>query len=484
MKKGIPSASEESGSNNHDNVTEWNGCSVRSVQLGLPHDFITRIHSMKKAIWIGAILILAGASAWYILRGGESEGRSYRFVNVERGSLESVVSSTGRLEAVTTVQVGTQVSGIINKIYVDFNDDVRKGQVIAQLDTSLLASAVEDANAAIARNQAQLNQAQLEYERTQRLFENQVVTEVEHNAAKFAYEVAAANLKSAEVSLQRAKQNLAYATIYAPMSGKVIERNVDVGQTVAASLSAPQLFLIANDLSKMQILASVDESDIGSIKEGMVARFTVQAYPDDEFTGTVRQVRLQSSSQENVVNYTVVVDVENEDGRLLPGMTATVDFLIETAEDVLMIPNAALRFRPTQAMVAEFRDRMIALRESQQDSSSVGSRSQDGDEGSAGSFRQRQGGGGFAGGAGFGGQNGERGGRDDVAALWYLDEEGDLMMMRARTGITDGQSTQVVGRRLTEGMQIIAGVTETSSSSEDSNPFQQQQSGGFRRPGF
>ncbi|NND73313.1 MAG: efflux RND transporter periplasmic adaptor subunit [Rhodothermales bacterium] len=431
---------------------------------------------MKKAIWIGAILLLGGASAWYFLSDGESETRSFRFVTVERGNLESVVSSTGTLEAVTTVQVGTQVSGIINKIYVDFNDNVRKGQIIAQLDTSLLSSAVEDAQATIARNEAQLNQAQLEFERTERLFANQVVTEIEHNAAKYTYEVAVANLKSAEINMKRAQQNLEYATIYAPMAGKVIERNVDVGQTVAASLSAPQLFLIANDLSKMQILASVDESDIGAIKEGMAGRFTVQAYPDEEFMGTVRQVRLQSTSTENVVNYTVVVDVTNDDGRLLPGMTATVDFLIETVDDVLMIQNAALRFRPTQDMITEFRDRMTAMREATSDSTSTG-----GQRATARDTAGQSGNGQGVPGA-FTGEAGVQARQADVTTFWYLDEDGQLNMARARTGITDGQSTQITGRRLEEGMQIIAGVTEVSSSSEDTNPFQQQQqSGGFRR---
>ena len=434
---------------------------------------------MKKLIWLIVALMVTGATVWFFARNGETATRSYRFVTLEEGDLESVVSSTGTLDAVTTVQVGTQVSGIINKIYVDFNDDVKKGQLIAQLDTALLSNAVEEAQASIARNEAQLNQATLEYERTQRLFENQVVTEIEHNAAKYNYDVAVSNLKSAQVNLKRSQQNLDYATIYAPISGKVIERNVDVGQTVAASLSAPQLFLIANDLSKMQILASVDESDIGLIKEGMDARFTVQAYPDETFMGAVRQVRLQSSIQENVVNYTVVIDVANTDGRLLPGMTATVDFLIDTVVDVLKLSNAALRFSPTDDMMLEFRERMQARMAARQDSTGGAAA---GDAAGQTGFRRGQGGAGS-----FGGGDGTSRNREDSVSLWYLDENGALNMSRARLGITDGQMTQVTGRGLEAGMQIIAGVTAGTStaSTESTNPFQtQQQSGGFRRPGF
>ncbi|WP_456424617.1 efflux RND transporter periplasmic adaptor subunit [Rhodocaloribacter sp.] len=416
---------------------------------------------MKKLIPLLLVVVLGGAGWWYVARNGEEEQSPYRFVTLERGDLESVVSSTGNLEAVVTVQVGTQVSGIVYKIYADFNDRVRKGQVIALIDTTLLVSAVRDAQANLERNQAQLGFARQEFERIRDLFEKDFSTEVEYNTAKYNYDVARATTQSAQVNLERARRNLEYATIRAPISGVVIERNVDVGQTVAASFSAPQLFLIANDLSQMQILASVDESDIGLIKEGQEARFTVQAYDDRTFTGTVRQVRLQSQMQENVVNYTVVVDVDNRDGLLLPGMTATVDFIIEQASDVLKVPNAALRFRPTEAMMAAFRERMAQRRANAPDS-----------------VRSR-----FAGrrpsGGGFSGAGGRR--PSNVAMLWYLDDEGNVTAARVRTGITDGQMTEVRGRNLEPGMQVIAGVTRTGSSAGTANPFQSNTT--RRRPG-
>jgi len=284
---------------------------------------------MKKIIALVLVVVLTGAGWWIYNQNGEEVANPYRFVTAEEGNLEAVVSSTGTLEAVTTVQVGTQVSGIVSDIYVDFNDHVRRGQIIARIDTTLLVSAVRDAQANLERNQAQLDQASREYKRINDLYVKQFSTDVDYNLAKYNLDVALASTKSAVNNLERARRNLDYATIRAPISGVVIERNVDVGQTVAASFSAPQLFLIARDLSQMQILASVDESDIGRIEEGQEARFTVQAFDERSFMGRVRQVRLQSTIQENVVNYTVVVDVDNADGSLLPGMTATVELSLK-----------------------------------------------------------------------------------------------------------------------------------------------------------
>ncbi len=436
---------------------------------------------MKKVGLIVVALLIAGAAYWNYGRSSSAGGTSYRFATVERGDLESVVSSTGSLGAVKTVQVGTQVSGIVDKIFVDFNDKVRRGQLIALIDTTLLVSAVKDAEANLERNLAQQSQAEREFDRVSGLFEKKFVAETEFNDAKYSLDIAKASVKSAEISLERAKQNLGFSRIYAPMSGTVVERNVEVGQTVAASFSAPQLFLIANDLAKMQILASVDESDIGQIQEGQTVRFLVQAYPDDEFVGVVRQVRLQSASQENVVNYTVVVDVDNTDGRLLPGMTATVDFLIETETDVLKIANSALRFQPTEAMVNEFRAAMEARRNALPDSVRQQRQAGQGGQGQGGGGGASAGRQGGSGPAGWG--SGRTGGRgSDMSMLWYLDEEGAISVARVRTGITDGQFTQITGRQIEEGMDIITGVSSTGSTGSTANPFQQQQSG-RRRPG-
>ena len=416
---------------------------------------------------IVTVIVIAGALLWYFNRGSAEPVSPYRFVTLEEGDLESVVASTGALDAVTTVQVGTQVSGIIASIYVDFNDRVYEGQVIARIDTTLLWSAVRDAESNLERNQAQLRQARRELERLQPLYEQQFVTEIDYSRAQYDLDIAEATTKSAEISLDRARQNLSYATIIAPISGTVIERNVDVGQTVAASFSAPQLFLIADDLSRMEILASVDESDIGQIQEGQFARFTVQAYPDEMFTGMVRQARLQSTVEENVVNYTVVVDVENPDGRLLPGMTATVDFVIESATNVLKLPNAALRFRATPRMFETIRARREAAGgDRPDDSANPGN----GNRPSNGSTWSGNGTGGFGGGA------------NNFTMIWSLDENNELMVVPAQIGITNGQMTEVSSSRLQPGLQVIAGVTQQEDE-DSNNPFQRAQQR-FRPGGF
>ncbi len=274
---------------------------------------------------------------------------AYRTAAVQRGNIESTVAATGTLGAVTTVHVGTQVSGQISAIYVDVNSKVKKGQLIARIDPTLQQQSVEDAQVGVSRAQATMTQTRLEYDRNKLLHDQKIVTDPEFNTAQLNYQLAKANATSAQIALDKARQNLSYTSIYAPIDGIVVARYMDVGQTAAASLSAPPLFVIAKDLSQMQILATVDESDIGQIKDEQTVSFTVQAYPGPTFTGAVRQVCINSTTVNNVVNYTAVVAVGNPDGKLVPGMTATVKFLIGSARDALSVPNAALRFKPAIA---------------------------------------------------------------------------------------------------------------------------------------
>jgi len=440
---------------------------------------------------VGAIVVAAGALGLWIYRNAEAhEAPSYRFATVTRGNLESTVSATGQLNAVTTVQVGTQVSGQVSQILVDFNDRVKKGQLLARIDPTLAQQAVLDAEAGVVRAQADLDRSKAEYDRNKTLYDQKVLTATEFTTAQYNYTVAQASVKSAQVALDRAKQNLAYTQIYAPIDGVVVQRNVDVGQTVAASLSAPQLFLIANDLSQMQILANVDESDIGSIHEGQDVRFTVQAYPNQSFNGKVRQVRLQSTTTENVVNYTVVVTVDNPKGTLLPGMTATVSFLTGTAENALIVPNAALRFRATPEMMAAAgvtnatgapRTAAESLAFAARRDSIRKARAAAG--GNAGGGQVGGGPGGQANGVAAGATRSRTpGARGGFAQLWYVGANGQPAMMRVRTGLSDGQNTQVIGQDLKEGMQVIIGTnastTAASPPSTTTSPFQQQ-----RRPG-
>ena len=453
----------------------------------------------KTRFAVGAVVVAVAAGGLWIYRNAEAhEPPAYRFATVTRGNLESTVSATGALSAVTTVQVGTQVSGQVSQIYVDFNDRVKKGQLLARIDPTLQQQAVLDAQAGLIRAQADLERSKAEYDRNKTLYDQKVLTATEFNTAQYNYTVAQASVKSAQVALDRARKNLSYTEIHAPIDGVVVERNVDVGQTVAASLSAPQLFLIANNLSQMQILASVDESDIGLIHEGQDVRFTVQAYTNQTFTGKVRQVRLQSVTTENVVNYTVVVSVENPKGTLLPGMTATVEFLTGSAENALMVPNAALRFRPTAEMMdaagvsatgnaprtaadsVAFAARRDSLRKARAATGGTGG-GQAGGTGAAGGAAA----GGAPNGAGAAGtarRSSSGGSRPGAAQLWYVDASGKAAVMRVRTGLSDGQNTQVMGQDVKEGMQVIIGTAVASATSATTSPFQQQQRrgpGGF-----
>ena len=426
----------------------------------------------RSRIAAAAAVVVLGTTGVMLYRNASATERpAYRFATVERGSLQSTVSATGSLSAVTTVQVGTQVSGQISAIHVDFNDKVRKGQLLARIDPTLQQQAVADAQAGVERAQSQLNLTKQEFDRQKTLFDAKVITATEFASTQSNYEVAKANMKSAQISLDKARQNLAYTSIYAPIDGVIVERTVDVGQTVAASLSAPELFLIANDLSQMQILAKVDESDIGAIQVGQPVRFTVQAYPNRTFTGAVKQVRLQSSTQDNVVNYTAVISVENKDGKLLPGMTATVEFLTGSASNVLLVPNAALRYRPVTAAGAAVGTTTGArLR----DSTRLGARA-----GTPGAPNA----------TGAAARSATGGMRASIGTLWYLDTQGKLQSARVRTGLTDGQKTEVQPRDSTSvkvGMQVIVGATTgtaAATSTSTSSPFQPAGGAARRGPG-
>jgi HlyD family secretion protein len=424
-----------------------------------------------------------GGVLWFQARADAGTTPTYRLGKVERGSVKSTVSATGILGAVRTVEVGTQVSGQISALNVDYNSHVKKGQLIARIDPILQEQAVADAQAGLARSEAVVTQTQLEYDRSKKLHDQQIATDAEFNVAQSNYAQARASLTSARINLQRAKQNLSYTNIYSPIDGVVVERAMDVGQTVAASLSAPKLFIIANDLSRMQILASVDESDIGKIVAGQPVSFTVQSFPDRQFTGTVEQVRLNSTTLNNVVSYTAVVSVANEDGKLLPGMTASVKLVTASADDVLTVPSSALRFTPPEGAKTNAPTRPARAAG---DSGAAPSATAGGPP--AGGFQ----GGGFPGGPG--GNNAPRRPRPagsqpgSTATLWTVDVEGVLTPHRVRLGISDGQKTQITSRDLQQGASIVIGATQpgastTATSTTTANPLQPQAANRGRGPG-
>ncbi len=429
---------------------------------------------MRKLI-VAAIGLLVVVGAVLIYRAyGARESVQYRFATVERGDIEQVVTATGSLSSVHTVEVGTQVSGIISELDADFNERVEKGQLLARLDDTVLKIAVRESGAQLAKAKSDLAQAQRQYDRNLKLQAEGVVAQGDLDQASNALDSARAAVQAAQDGLARAQRNLSYATVYSPISGSVVQRYVDVGQTVAASLSAPSLFQIA-DLSQMQILADVDESDIHQVEPGQSVSFTVQAYSDERFTGKVRQVRLQSKVQENVVTYTAVIDVDPADKPILPGMTATCEFLVAKAENVFVVPNTALRFRPTAEMLAALRTRSEAA---------AGERPREaGATSAAPSAGARPVAGAAGGSTGAGsGANGRSAGRALPPALWTLDEKGEPRRIRVEEGLTDGQRTQVSGEGLSAGMQVIIGVI-SGGSAAGTNPFQPQGSAGPRRPG-
>src|SRR6185369_15268206 len=305
-------------------------------------------HKQRRWLLTAIVLVVASLVGLFFLRRGKDDGgERYRTEVVDKGTVSQTVSATGALSAVTTVQVGSQVSGIISKLYVDFNSTVKKGQLLAELDPTPFQQTVEQRQADVAKSRVQVANQKITYGRQTKLMASGLIAQSDLDAAKAAYDAAAADLDLSLASLRQAQTNLGYTKIFSPIDGEVVARSYDIGQTVAASFQAPTLFIIAKDLTKMQVQADVDQSDIGQIKVDEVARFSVDAYPEQEFRGRIAQVRLNATVNQNVITYPVMIEVPNPDGKLRPSMTANVTIEVARVQDVLRVPNAALRFRPT-----------------------------------------------------------------------------------------------------------------------------------------
>lgn len=372
-----------------------------------------------------AVATIGGAAWWWRSRAGD-DAWAWRTATVERTDVRKVVSATGTLTADPQVEVGTQVSGIVAEILVDFNDEVKAGQVLARIDTSLLEADVASATARLAEARAARERLGLELQRMEALHARKAVSDQEIEAARADHAVAVAQARSAQVALDRARRNLGYATIQAPIDGTVVRRDVEPGQTVNAGFSAPTLFQLAGDLSRMLILVDVDESDIGQIRPEQAVDFTVQAYPERTFHGAVRQVRLASKREESVVTYTAVVDVPNEDRTLFPGMTATVEFIVAEAKGALCVANGALRFRPDDALPVA-------------------------------------------------------GERPKGPALWTL-EAGTLRALPVETGLRGADCTEVSGDGVAEGLDVVVGV-DREAAGGGTSPFEQKKADPRRPPG-
>lgn len=412
------------------------------------------MHRNKKIMLGGLVLALVAGTAWGIqVRKGPAI--DYSTVPVERGDILSKVTATGTLSALVTVQVGSQVSGRLQQIMVDFNSPVKKGQVLAKLDPQLFQATLEQARARylaakseLARSQVEASLSKRQLERTKLLAERRLIATADLDSARASYEVSQAqvlaqqaNLAQARASLQQAEVNLGYTTIVSPINGVVIARNVDVGQTVAASLQAPTLFLIAQDLRKIQVVSSVAEADISKLSPNMEAEFTVDAYPTETFKGKVRQIRNSPQTTQNVVTYDALINVDNPDLKLKPGMTANVTFVCDRRDDALRVPNAALRFRPSfdgeKRLRGENRDTR-ANRENRDNKANKANKERRKD-----------------------GKEGKRGPR-----VWVL-KDGKPRPVRLETGLSDGSFTEVVNG-IEEGTEIIVDSGEKNQKSQKS----------------
>ena len=306
----------------------------------------------NKKLWIAVGVVAVAVIAYFLLSGGEKEEKvAFETAKVEQGNIQTTITATGTIEPVTSVTVGTQVSGIVSKLYVDYNSVVKKGQVIAELDKTNLISELNMARANLTSAQSSATYELSNYNRYKTLYDKGLVSANEYESALLSYQKAKEQVNTARESVQKAQTNLGYATITSPIDGVVLSKSVEEGQTVAASFNTPELFTIAQDLTDMRVIADIDEADIGGVKEGQRVSFTVDAFPDDKFEGEVTQVRQQATTESNVVTYEVVISARNNDLKLKPGLTANVTIFTLEKNGVLVAPAKALRFMPNEAFL-------------------------------------------------------------------------------------------------------------------------------------
>lgn len=373
----------------------------------------------KKALVIAAVAAIAALAVWLLSGGKKEEKITFDTAAVAPANIMNSITATGTIEPVTSVTVGTQVSGIVSKLFVDYNSVVKKGQVIAELDKTNLMSQLNTAKTQLATAQSQLNYQTANYKRYKTLFEKGLVAADDFDNAKLSYTQAKEQVVSAKEEVQRAQTNLGYATITSPIDGVVLSKSVEEGQTVAASFSTPELFTIAQDLTNMQVVADVDEADIGDVKEGERVTFTVDAYPDDTFEGEVKQVRQEATTTNNVVTYEVVISAPNADLKLKPGLTANVTIYTAERKGVLSVPSKALRFTPQKETVGKMKIVDVANTKNK---------------------------------------------------VWTI-EGNSIVAHKVNIGMTDGTNTQIVGG-IAEGTKVITGLNVTGG--EEKMPMEAQ----------
>jgi len=423
----------------------------------------------KLMIWVTAaavVVILFLVLFFFFFE--KTNGITYKTEKVKKGNIEAIVSTTGTVNPKTIVEVGSQVSGKILKLHVDFNSQVTQGQILAEIDSSQILTRIrqneanfESSKASLEKSKVNMNNIKKKFERALKLFEKELISfeekesiEAQYLSSKADVQASEARLLQSQSQLESSKVDLDYTIIKSPIEGIVILRNINVGQTVAASFQAPVLFKIANNLNKMQVECSIDEADIGRIKEGQEVRFTVDAYPDDKFSGTVLQVRYSPEVIQNVVTYTTIVETENPRLKLRPGMTATVSIVSGKATDVIMVSNAALRFTPQlsqeemKEIFEKMRAEMIARRGANPNNRQGGSNRTGGFMGQRPSGQ---------------GSNSSR--RRQPTRVWIMDEKGQIKMINIRTGVTDDSWTEVKRGEVKEGQVMLTGIKSGKASS-------------------
>lgn len=439
--------------------------------------------NIKKVIRYSVIILLIAAAIFAYTRWQKGKNKpEWRTDQASTGSIREVVTATGSLNPFILVEVGTEVSGKIERVYKDFNDQVRKGEILAKLDTEILQTNLEATRSDLAKAQTSVAEAKYKYELAAELFSKNMASEYETKVSKFAYDQALQQLKSTQISTQRAEKNLANATITSPIDGVIVSRNVETGQTVAASLNAPVLFKIANNLDQMQITAEVDEADIGKIHTSLPVEFNVDAYPNENFEGSVKQVRLNPTNNENVVSYSVIIDADNPEHKLLPGMTTNVTIVIQAKEEVTRLPETATRFRPSKEIWTQMglkwsddllssgrkpkpgaagmkppaamasADPKAAVKPGSGRPDSLKARPGRGDR-SAMTKGQKPGG---AGGQFIGSSTGAPR-RRGFAMVWVLGKDGQPTPLPIQTGISDGAFVEVV-EGLAPGTTVLTGI--------------------------
>lgn len=428
----------------------------------------------RKKIIIGTVILLVAVIVLWILLSKENKTvLSLSTIVIKRGNVVNTVTATGTVEPIDQIDVGTQVSGVIKKIYVDFNDVVKKGQLLAELDRSTLKAQLLQSQASLFSAENELKYREQNFNRTRKLFETQLVSETDYEQAEYQYNNAKTNVDQLRSKLEQTEVNLSYATIYSPIDGVILNRNVEEGQTVAASFSTPTLFSIAKDLTKMQVEADVDQADIGQVKVGQNVNFMVDAYPEDTFPGKVTQIRLQPTITSNVVTYTVIIEAPNNDLKLMPGLTANIEIVIKEANNVLLATPKALQFEPTEEFLAEypietppdFNDKNIDRKKMDRPGGSI-------PEGNVNSQSTRSDmpvGMGMPSGAQQFGNSGENGPK----FLWV--KKGKMVQPRmVQTGMEDGARVEII-RGVNEEDTIITAVTKVdvakANATQSRNPF-------------